>query len=354
MTDVLADIFTDPAFSLTSMIAAINDVDHIPDRAGTLVFAERDVMKGVPTLKVVIERVGEDLKLVATSARGAPAEKVIGDRRSMLELNIPHIQLEDTIQADSIQGVREFGTANQSSTLGSEVRKRLTKIAHRMDYTLEFHRLGALKGVIRDADGSILTDLYEAFGFLNSGGIVGPEVFDFDLDNLASESEDIRVRAQNVVRFMRRNAKTILPKTALPWAFCGDQFFDKLISRSDLKAAWKGTDAAAALLGGNYAFGAFEFGGVIWENYQGSDDASTVAVDPAEARFFWSGAPELYGEYYAPADYIETVNTPGLPRYAKLARDTKFNRFVEIEAQMNPLPICLRPSTLCKGVASAP
>ncbi len=352
MSDAFADLFTNDAFSLTGMIAAINDVDHIPDRSGVLAFASRDVLKGVPTTNVVIERVGEDLRLVATTARGAPAEKIVGDRRSLLELKVPHIQIEDTIHADEVQGVREFGTTNQFTTLESAVRKRLTKMARRLDYTLEFHRLGALKGVIRDADGSILTDLYESFGYLNSSGIAGPEVFDFDLDSIATESGNIRVKCQDVSRFMKRNAKTILQRTAMPWAFCGDAFFDKLISRGDVKDAWKGTDSAAALLGDSYAFGIFEFGGIVWENYQGSDDESTIAVAPDEARFFWHGAPELYGEYYAPADYIETVNTEGLPRYAKLAPDRKFNRFVEIEAQTNPLPICLRPATLCRGVSS--
>jgi hypothetical protein len=354
MSDVLADLFSNDAFSVTSMIAAINDVDHIPSRAGERVFANSDVMQGIPTINAAVERVGEELKLVQTTARGAPAEKLVGDRRSLLELKIPHIPLEDTIHADEVQGVREFGTTDQLRTVQSVVNKRLTKIARRLDLTLEHHRLGALKGVIRDADGSILTNLYEAFGFLNSSGIAGPEVFDFDLDSLATESEDIRVKAQAVTRYMHRQAKAVLPKDAYVWAFAGDNFFDKLISRPDVKSAWIGSNNAAAVLGENYAFGVFEFGGIFWENYQGTDDNETVAIDPDEVRFFWSGAPEIYGEYYAPADYIETVNTEGLPRYAKLAPDPKFGRYVDIEAQMNPLPVCLRPSTLCKGVASLP
>jgi hypothetical protein len=350
MSNEFLDLFSDDAFTLQSLTAAINDIDHIPSRAGTLVFANTDVVKPVNTVSVAIERVGEDLKLIQTTARGAPAEKLLGDRRSLLELKVPHIQLEDAIHADSVLGVREFGTSNQLRTVEGEVNKRLAKCARRLDFTLEHHRLGAIKGQICDADGSVLTDLYEAFGYLNSSGLSGPEVFDFDLDSLVSDSHDVRVKAQEVTRFMRRHAKTALPKDAHVWAFCGDNFFDKLISRQDLKDAWRGTDSAAAVLGGNYAFGVFEFGGVIWENYLGSDDNATIAIEPDEARFFWAGAPELYSESYAPADYIETVNTPGLPRYAKLAPDTKFNKFVELEVQTNPLPLCLRPATLCKGL----
>ena len=70
----------------------------------------------------------------------------------------------------------------------------------------------------------------------------------------------------------------------------------------------------------------------------------------AQCRFFIANAPALYTESFAPADYIETVNTLGLPRYAKAAVDPKFAKFVDIEAQMNPLPLCVRPATLARGI----
>ncbi len=44
---------------------------------------------------------------------------------------------------------------------------------------------------------------------------------------------------------------------------------------------------------------------------------------------------------------METVNTPGLPRYAKQAR-MKFDRGVELHTQSNPLPLCVRPHLLVK------
>jgi len=97
------DLFSGDAFTLQSLTAAINDIDHVPDRSGRLVFANADVAKPVNTLSVAIERVGEELKLIQTTARGAPAEKILADKRSLLELQVPHIQLEDTILADSVQ-----------------------------------------------------------------------------------------------------------------------------------------------------------------------------------------------------------------------------------------------------------
>ena len=50
-----------------------------------------------------------------------------------------------------------------------------------------------------------------------------------------------------------------------------------------------------------------------------------------------------------PADFVETANTIGLPRYAKQAVDQQFARWVMLHVQSNPLPICTRPRVLIKG-----
>ncbi|HML28958.1 MAG TPA: major capsid protein [Hyphomicrobium sp.] len=55
---------------------------------------------------------------------------------------------------------------------------------------------------------------------------------------------------------------------------------------------------------------------------------------------------------FAPGDYIETVNTKGLPRYAKQVR-MRNDKGVEIEIQSNHISICTQPNVLRKGVLSA-
>jgi hypothetical protein len=49
------------------------------------------------------------------------------------------------------------------------------------------------------------------------------------------------------------------------------------------------------------------------------------------------------------ADFVETANTIGLPRYAKQAVDQQFARWVMLHVQSNPLPICTRPCVLIKA-----
>lgn len=350
------DIFTDDAFSLVALTAAINNIDHVPGRAGSLAF--QGVGEGVATLTVSIESRAEALTLIKTSRRGSPsAKEAVPDKAVLRSVDIPHIKLEDQIAAHSVQGVRAFGTTNELLGVQTVVNTQMNKMARRHDLTLENHRLGALKGEIKDSDGASLTDLFTLFGITNDNSGQGggatdadPKIFDFDLDSLASDPEDIRVKCQEVSRFVTRNAKMVLPNTALIWAFCGDNFFDKLIAREDVKRTFLQTDEQRVRLGKNYAFGTFEYGGIVWENYRGTDDGTTVGIDADEARAFLVGVPGLYAEYFAPASFMETVNTIGLPRYAKIAVDQRFNEFVEMHTQQNPLPLCLRPKTLLKFV----
>jgi hypothetical protein len=57
----------------------------------------------------------------------------------------------------------------------------------------------------------------------------------------------------------------------------------------------------------------------------------------------------VFRQYNAPADFVETANTIGLPRYAKQAVDQQFARWVMLHVQSNPPPICTRPRVLVKG-----
>jgi hypothetical protein len=75
----------------------------------------------------------------------------------------------------------------------------------------------------------------------------------------------------------------------------------------------------------------------------------TVDFTDAEAYFFPVGVPGLFRQYNAPADFVETTNTIGLPRYAKQAVDQQFARWVMLHVQSNPLPICTRPRVLIKA-----
>jgi hypothetical protein len=355
--DNFMDIFSDDAFGLVSMVAAVNNIDHVPGRAGQTAFA--GVGSGVNTTTVAIERKGTALSLVPTSVRGGQSPQERQTKGQLFSLDIPQIKLEETIAASSIQGVREFGSTNVLRGAQTIVNTQLNKIVSRMDLTLEHHRLGALKGIIRDADGSVLRNLFSDFG------VDAPADFHFNLSDWHSDGDwasAVRVQCQKLTRYMRRNAKMTLPSTTKVWAFCGDNFFDRIVENGSVKKTAFGYERAATLLGDNYADGVFYFAGVFFENYAGTDEITgeeasdgemvgKVGIASNEARVFLTGVPGLYEEYYAPGDFFDTVNTIGLPRYARLAVDDEFQRYVKLHVQQNPLPICTRPQTLVRALA---
>lgn len=348
------DIFNDDAFNLITLTGLINQVDHVPGRAGELAFAGRG--EGVATLTVAIEQVGQALSLIPITGRGSPAPQEKQDKGNIRSLTIPQVKLEDTIGVYQVQNVRELGSTNQLRGIQSVINTQMAKMSARHDLTLENLRLGALRGLVKDSDGSTVYDLFSFFGVSAPDDVTFQDVF------VATPDEDslrtVRTVCQEITRTMKRNAKIPLALGnggAQVHAFCGDNFFDQLIESTSVKGVWDGWAAAERRLGANYAHQVYEFAGILFENYQGTDDqtdesAGTVGIDPNEAQFFLTGVPGLYAEYYAPADFAETANTLGLPRYAKIAPDSKFNREFYLHTQQNPLPICTRPRTLIKGV----
>ena len=92
--------------------------------------------------------------------------------------------------------------------------------------------------------------------------------------------------------------------------------------------------------------GGFKFADVIWEEYRGKIGTQAFIGDN-EAYLVPEGVADLFITRNAPADYNETVNTLGLPLYAKQA-PLPMDRGIEMEAQKNPLNLCTQPVAIIK------
>jgi len=73
--------------------------------------------------------------------------------------------------------------------------------------------------------------------------------------------------------------------------------------------------------------------------------------DGPEAIFFPVGAEGVAEVYYGPADYVETANTIGLPRYVNNWALNPRARHVEV--QMNVLPVWRKPAALRRAIGNA-
>ncbi|MDI3204979.1 major capsid protein [Pseudomonas shahriarae] len=318
-------IFEDDAFSVSSLTAAINDQEYLPGRiSGLNLFRE----EGISTLTVQIEKDGETLALVPAGERGTSGLVVAGSRRQLIPFNTVHLPERFTIKADEIQGIRAFGTRSELQAVQDVVNKRLAKARRQLDATHEFQRMGALNGQVLDADGkTILLDIYKTFGVQRQKMSMG----------LNSPDTELRVKCGEALD-MQEDALGSITSTGSR-AFCGKNYWNKLIVHRSVKETYLNSQQAAALRGD--ARESFEFGGIVWERYRGKI-AGVSFVHDDKALLIPEGVPELYISSFAPADYMETVNTQGIPYYSKI-EPLPFNKGVAGEAQSNPLHLCTRP-----------
>ncbi len=294
-------IFEDDAFSVSSLNAAINEQEYLPGRISSLgLFRE----EGISTLTVQIEKDGDTLALVPSGERGTSGLVVGGTKRTLIPFNTVHLPERFTIKADEIQGIRAFGTRSELQAVQDVVNKRLAKARRQLDATHEFQRMGALNGQVLDADGkTVLLDIYKSFGVNRQKLPMGLNSPDTELRVKCGEALDMQEEALGSVTSSGSRA------------LCGKNFWNKLIVHKSVKETYLNTMQAASLRGD--AREAFEFGGIVWERYRGKV-AGVAFVHDDKALLIPEGGPDLYISSFAPADYIETVNTQGIPYYSKI------------------------------------
>ena len=334
--ETVLDVFKQDAFGVTTLTDAINALPFIPGRAGAVVNWNE---KGIATTTIMLEENSGVLELVNPTPRGGPGTSAPVNKRTARNLTVPHYQKDDGIYADSIQGVREFGQPNQVKTIQNVVNARLAELVQlKLDPTLEYQRIGAIKGIILNGDGSTLYNLFTEFNVAQEAEI------DFDLDNVAPGSGVVRKAITAAVRLVAKNLGGI-PYAGI-YGFAGDVFWDDLIAHKEVRETYL-NQAEASQLRGNASYQMLDYGGIRFENYRGEVGGSAF-IDTNKVHIFAVGVPGLFRTVYAPADYIETVNTIGLPRYAKqFPMDN--GKGINLEAQMNPISYCTRPKTLVIG-----
>lgn len=323
-------IFEDDAFSVSSLTTAINEQEYLPGRIGSLGLFEEE---GVTTLTVQIEKDGDTLALVPAGERGTSGLVVGGSKRVLIPFNTVHLPQRFSIKADEIQGIRAFGTQGELQAVQDVVNKRLAKARRQLDVTHEFQRMGAIKGQVLDADGStVLLDIYARFGVQRQSM---PMEF-------ANPDTLVQVKCIEALDMQEDALGSVT--TSGSRGLCGKTFWSELIAHKSVVDTYKATLQAAALRGDGRE--SFDFGGVTWERYRGKV-AGVAFIADDEAQLVPEGVPELFKSAFAPADYMETVNTLGIPYYSKLEL-MPFGKGVDGEAQSNPLHLCTRPRAVIR------
>ena len=336
------DVFAGSAFSTMSLTAAVNKSPFKPKFLGSLgLFQEIPI---TTTVAIVEEQRGM-LSLLPTASRGALGDVQAGPIRQVRSFNVPYVPGFATILADDVQNIRTFGSETELESVAAKVNDRLVRMRDNHEATHEWHRIGAIKGQILDADGATtIYNLFTEFG-------VSETTEDFPF---LTSTADLKLDAQNVIRGISDTLGDSSFTKII--ALCGDTFFDRLITHASVKTAFErwqdGMFFRQTQLGPEYNGDTrgFDFAGITWLNYRGSV-GGTAFVHAQQARFVPVGVNNLFQQVMAPADFMETVNTRGQLLYAKQQR-LPFDKGIQLHTVSCVLMMCTRPACLFKGTGT--
>lgn len=321
-------IFDSDIFTMASLTAAINEVTYVPSQIGD---ANLFGAEGISTTHLVIEKDGDSLGLVEAKPRGAPGSVVSGTKRSGISFQAAHLPTTATVLADEVQNIRAFGTEDGEQAVQTVVNNRLSRMAQRIDMTHEYHRLGAIQGLVLDSDATtVLYDLFTSFGMTQT--TIGMAL-DTTTTKLQGKALDIHEAIEEALGGLSYTGVTVR---------CGKSFWRKFVTHASVKDAYERWQAGAQLRADPRA--PFPFGGLFWERYRGG---GTVKIADTEAYASPEGVMDLFITRFAPGDYMDTVNTLGLPFYSS-SKVLDHNKGVELEAQSNPAHLCTRPKANIK------
>ncbi|WP_369173597.1 major capsid protein, partial [Burkholderia pseudomallei] len=152
---------------------------------------------------------------------------------SLIPFNTVHLPQRAVIKADEIQNLRAFGDDSELETVQRYVDKRLAKMRRQLEATHEYHRLGAVRGVILDADGKhVVANLLDRFG-------IEQQVIEYELSNAKTE---IRIKNEDTLEAIE-DALGNVPFSSVR-AFCGRNFWRKLLTLPTVKETFLNTAAA--------------------------------------------------------------------------------------------------------------
>jgi len=338
----MLDIFTGDAFSVISLTEAINRLPTIPRRLDEMgLFAS----KGITTTTVTIERLDGKIELLQTAARGAMPFTNSQEKPELKSFPVPHIPKNDAVMADEVQGVRAFGTEDELETVADKINEKMQALKDAHSLTWEYMRSQVIQGKLMDGDmTTLLIDFFKEFG-------ITEKVVNFDF-NVSSDPTAITPNALLACMDVIRMMEDALGAATYDHihAFCGEDFFDALISDGSVRDAFRRYKENAFARELEPKRKGFEFGDIIWEEYRARIGAD-LFIPKNVCRFVPIGVRDLFKRYNAPAPFNETVNTVGKEIYAK-QEVMRFDVGTELHTNSNPLFLPTRPEVLVKGTFS--
>jgi len=318
----LADLF-----NVATLTAAVNKLPAVPGKVGAMgLFQE----KGVATTAVVIDEQEGRLVLVPNTSRTADPAPAKSNGRKRRIFETLHLPLSAQLMPADLQNLAPFGGENVENAQAKVINDKLQGLKNSIEATREWQRVGALRGKLLDADGSVIYDLYQEFGVTKKAINIA----------FGTDSTDVRKFCLDAKRHAEKKLSGVMVTGFR--ALCGPDYFDAITSHATVKAAFAHYQEAQDRLGGDMRRG-FRYGDIEFVEYD--VEVSGQRFIPVDVAQVYPVATGVFQMVNAPANYNETVNTLGQPYYAK-AEARRLGKGWDLEAQANPLALCLYPEAL--------
>lgn len=316
------DVFNQDPFTTIQLTTAVERVPYLPQGLEALGLFDP---KPIRTKVAMVEQRQGQLVVLPFSDRGAPRTERTMEQRQARHFAVPHIGMADTIYAEEIATIREFGSETELMQVQRETGRRLvgpTGLRASVNYTLEYHRLAAFQGQLLDSDGSVRYNWFDEFE------IATPSEVAFDFDSINSNFQTspfaadlLRPICNSITRDMKRAAQGAwIEGRTRAVALCGSDFYDKIVSCGPVRSTYLSWIQAQELRQGN-AFEVFNWGGIDWVDYRGSDDVVGLSGSATSG----SGTvtcPGIAATYTMLGKTVNTVGSavsgPGIPAGATI------------------------------------
>ncbi len=329
-------------FTALQLSAAVN---RIPNNYGLL--NALGLFPSSGSISTIVEITFEDgtIRVLPAKERGAPATANDRGPRKSFWVEIPHFPMLDLITPLDLQNMLTIVAQTKTPrTLDDEMAKRLFTIRNKHSITLEWIRMGALRGLITDGNGDTLLDVYNFFG-------VNKTTIDFTLGTATTDI--ISLCAQ-----LRQSIATNLKGETMtrPEVIVSTSFFNKFTQHPKVEKFWLNWQAASELarakfdpMGGQLGR-TFEFQQILFREYYGMAPVgkpltSTPFVPVDYGYAYPAGTQNMFETWNAPAVDIRVANQPGQDIWIS-PKVLDHGEGVELKSQSNCLALCKRPEAL--------
>lgn len=325
------------AYTGYGLTAAIN---NIPNVYGLLGAMNVSPGRGTPNTSVRVDVQGGVVKVLPAVARGGAATLAerVSDQAKLID--IPHFPFLDTITPDDIQNMERVQNGELVGvTVEDELNRRLMETRRPHDQTLEYMRVGALKGLVTDGAGKTLLDLYSAFDLTQ-------KVFDLDLDNASADLVGICSAIYNHVTDNLLGEQ--MQAVHVP---CSTDAFNRIVSHPNAEKFWLQQQAATDLANmvrtetGGTRGRRFSFQNLIFVEYHGkvlkADGVTVESLIESETGYAYpSGMTSGWETWFAPAHDIRESNKIGQHIYVS-PKELDHGEGIELKTQSNAIS-CLK------------